>query len=358
MKKLAFICTGNTCRSPMAEAMMKKLLLVVICLALLLVFWQCNRYDPPGNDSDTPTTAPSEPSTVPSEPTEAPTEPSTPPEPVYAYQPAEIPENYWPVLNNMQQYQMFGQKALLDSFVFTENRVKITHCTDVNYTLLTTDKNEIMLAISDGFDTLVLYETGGTVYGRSYSFRLLYDLCTNGTYSWNYSNAEGHHYGQSRIYFAADGLKNETLWQISNDGQENAKYLIGGREVTQEKLQEYIAANKGTEVSWAPIYRYPTVVEDITKLSLDRAYLYAVKQFEKYPESHRDIGELQPETGEIIEMDGKYYQSYVASDADIRFVFITQPEFPFPLNSTWDWFTVGTADDYSLERLDKLDQSN
>ncbi len=84
--------------------------------------------------------------------------------------------------------------------------------------------------------------------------------------------------------------------------------------------------------------------------SLEDAYAYAVEQYNKTPNTHRDIGQLQIETQEIIEIDGKYYQSYVADNVDIRYVFISQDEFSMS-SATWDWYTVGTADRYSLDLL-------
>ncbi len=68
----------------------------------------------------------------------------------------------------------------------------------------------------------------------------------------------------------------------------------------------------------------------------------------------RDIGEMQPETQEIITIDGKCYQSYVASNVDIRYVWITEDE--VGEDKPWGWFTVGTNKFYSLLLLDKVNE--
>ena len=96
---------------------------------------------------------------------------------------------------------------------------------------------------------------------------------------------------------------------------------------------------------------------DISSLPLKEAYDYAFKMYVAGPSSkYRDVGELQIETGQIIEIDGKYYQSYVASNADIRYVWISQAEFPDNNTALWDWYTVGTAQNYFLDLLGKIDE--
>lgn len=96
---------------------------------------------------------------------------------------------------------------------------------------------------------------------------------------------------------------------------------------------------------------------DMTALSLDEAYAKACEQYEKNPAAHRDVGERQSETQQIIEIGGKYYQSYVATNVDIRYVFIHKTEFPTERDGAeWDWFTIGTANEYSSELLGKMDE--
>lgn len=75
--------------------------------------------------------------------------------------------------------------------------------------------------------------------------------------------------------------------------------------------------------------------------SVDALYEYAKL------ESTRDIGDLQPETKEIIIIDGKYYQSYVSASHDARYVFLSCAE--FEMSASWDWLHIGTKDDYDLK---------
>jgi len=65
---------------------------------------------------------------------------------------------------------------------------------------------------------------------------------------------------------------------------------------------------------------------------------------------------LQPETQQIIKIDGKYYQSYVASNVDIRYIWISRAEFPDNNTALWDWYTVGSSQVYSLDLLGKIDE--
>ncbi len=92
---------------------------------------------------------------------------------------------------------------------------------------------------------------------------------------------------------------------------------------------------------------------EISSLPLDEAYAYAEKQYKEEPLNHRYICDLQPETSQIIEIDGKYYQSFVSSSADIRYIWISQAEFPDDRTALWDWYAVGTAQNYSLDLLEK-----
>lgn len=92
-------------------------------------------------------------------------------------------------------------------------------------------------------------------------------------------------------------------------------------------------------------------------LSLAEAYTDALTRYQNDASIHRNIGELQPETQEIIEMDGQFYQSYVASNVDIRYVWLCEDEFPQPRGkAAWDWFAVGTSSEYSLDLLGTVDE--
>ena len=92
-------------------------------------------------------------------------------------------------------------------------------------------------------------------------------------------------------------------------------------------------------------------------LSLREAFDMATKQHTESPSDYRLIGELQPETQEIINIDGQFYQSYVASNVDIRYAWLSNSEIPEPKgDALWDWVSIGTASEYSLELLGTVDE--
>ena len=97
---------------------------------------------------------------------------------------------------------------------------------------------------------------------------------------------------------------------------------------------------------------------DISTLPLEEAYDYALRRSYVVGNSsrYRDIGKLQPETKQVIEIDGKYYQSYVAPNVDIRYVWISKSEFPDNSAALWDWYTVGSSQVYSMDLLGKIDE--
>lgn len=104
----------------------------------------------------------------------------------------------------------------------------------------------------------------------------------------------------------------------------------------------------------------PTGKKDISALPLAEAYDLALRSYVATPQSYRDVGKLQPETKQIVEIDGQYYQSYVATNVDHRYIWISQAEFPDELyknKATWDWYIVGSAQVYSMELLGQIDTS-
>lgn len=68
----------------------------------------------------------------------------------------------------------------------------------------------------------------------------------------------------------------------------------------------------------------------------------------------RNIGAMQPETQEIITIDGESYQSYVASNVDIRYVLVSRKE--YNMSAEWDWVPIGTKDFYSLLLLGNVNE--
>ena len=93
--------------------------------------------------------------------------------------------------------------------------------------------------------------------------------------------------------------------------------------------------------------------QDISSLPLEEAYHLATKAYADDTQSHRSVGQLQPETTQIVEIDGKYYQSFVASNVDHRYIWISEAEFPDSNQATWDWYIAGSANVYSLESLSR-----
>lgn len=173
------------------------------------------------------------------------------------FQPENVPEAFWNVLNNKQEIQFADRSIFIDDYSFLEHFDDIKDCSNVRYTVITTDAGETMLLIEHEESILVLFEDAGVVYGRSYNFRNMYHICTNGVYTWNDTDAEGHHYGQDVLCFKDGKITSRRLWQIDNDGSENAKYMIGEDEVTRDALLAYSDSIDEEYVSWSDLTRYP-----------------------------------------------------------------------------------------------------
>lgn len=70
--------------------------------------------------------------------------------------------------------------------------------------------------------------------------------------------------------------------------------------------------------------------------------------------SRQNVGEWQNETQKIITINGQEYQSYVASNVDIRYVWVSHEE--YEMAADWDWVSVGTSKFYSLDLLGKVNK--
>ena len=92
----------------------------------------------------------------------------------------------------------------------------------------------------------------------------------------------------------------------------------------------------------------------VSTIALDRQYQQAVYAYSSDSKNHRDVGVLQPETQDIILIDGKYYQTCVASNVDVRNVWLSQNEADIG-TAYWGWVAIGTEDDYSLSNIGKMD---
>jgi hypothetical protein len=133
--------------------------------------------------------------------------------------------------------------------------------------------------------------------------------------------------------------------------------LIEGSRLYDFRITYPAAESKNYEKEFAAIIESVRFVANISSLPLEEAYDYALRHYMAGPSSqYRDVGKLQSETQQIVEISGKYYQSFVASNVDIRYIWISQSEFPDNKTALWDWYPVGSSQVYSLDLLGKIDE--
>ena len=105
--------------------------------------------------------------------------------------------------------------------------------------------------VIDCGDTMLLRYFEGKVYLYRFSFRALYNLKSDGSYSWN--NGGALNYGEDRIYFEGTELKTKEVWSIVKDGEPDAEYYIEGKRVTREEILKYFENNTKTKVEFLPL---------------------------------------------------------------------------------------------------------
>ena len=132
------------------------------------------------------------------------------------------------------------------------DRTPLSELTDVKYAYMDLDGDTVNELIIDCGDTLILRYYEGTVYMYSFTFRNMYDLNTDGSYSWNHMGTD-FEYGAKRLAF--DGAKrcDKELWRIVNDGEPNAAYYIEEKQVSREELLAYLENNPEARVTFAPL---------------------------------------------------------------------------------------------------------
>ena len=140
----------------------------------------------------------------------------------------------------------------LASYTRPYSGIPLCECENLGCAYVDLDGDSINELIIDCGDTLILRYYEGTVYFYEFTFRSLYYLKTDGSYSWN-RNGSDFEYGEGQIYFEGATLKTRELWRIVNDGEPDAEYYIGDNQVTQEEILEYFEDNPKTKVEFSPL---------------------------------------------------------------------------------------------------------
>ena len=129
------------------------------------------------------------------------------------------------------------------------NRIPLCESENLGYVYMDVDGDSINELVIDCSDTLVLRYYEGTVYVYPFTFRNMYQLNTDGSYNWNY-NGQNFEYGEDQLAFDGAELKTKELWRIVNDGEPNAEYYIGSKQVNQEEILKYFEDNQKTPIEF------------------------------------------------------------------------------------------------------------
>lgn len=148
------------------------------------------------------------------------------------------------------------------------NGIALSDCAELKYAYTDIDNDSIKELVIDCGDTLILRYYQQIVYVYSFTFRSMYYLNTDGSYSWNH-NRQNFEYGKSQIYFEGANLKARELYRIVNDGEPNAEYYIDGKQVSYEELQKYIENNPKTKVEFLPLENQ---ISESEAINLAKAY--------------------------------------------------------------------------------------
>ena len=220
---------------------MKKLVAAALCLIMLMSLFSCNIENSNDNkDNDITSNTDSNTSSEETDTT-----------PIQKTQSEIAMEMYESVLNNeIKVYETDIQEYnYLANCKTPYNRIPLADCEQLKYAYTDMDNDSINELVIDCGDTLLLRYYEGTVYLYSFTFRNLYDLNTDGSYSWNHTGQD-FEYGEKQIYFECAELKTKELYRIVNDGEPNAEYYVEGKPVTQKELQKYIEDNPKTKVEF------------------------------------------------------------------------------------------------------------
>ncbi len=132
------------------------------------------------------------------------------------------------------------------------NRISLNDMNDLKYVYMDTDGDTVNELVIDCGDTLILRYYKGIVYVYPFTFRNMYHLNIDGSYTWNY-NGQNFEYGEKQLAFDGTELKTTELWRIVNDGEPNAEYYIGGERVSLEVLLKHFEDNPKTRVNFIPL---------------------------------------------------------------------------------------------------------
>ena len=139
----------------------------------------------------------------------------------------------------------------------------------LGYAYTDMDGDGVCELVIDCGDTLILRYYEKTVCLYSFTFRNLYDLRTDGSHSWNH-NGSKFEYGETQLYFEGIEIKERELWRIVNDGEPDAEYYIGGKQVTEEEILKYLEDNPKTKIKFSPLevsWVYPISLGDAVFLA-------------------------------------------------------------------------------------------
>ena len=137
---------------------------------------------------------------------------------------------------------------------FPSDNLRLDECKILNKAILDMDGdgiNEYVIQSPDK-DHIVLHYYGGKVLSYCFDKNNFYNLNADGSYSWNYTGSD-FEYGENQIYFEGSALKTREIWRIVNDGEPDAEYYIGDKQVTKEDILKYIEDNPKTRIEFSSL---------------------------------------------------------------------------------------------------------
>ena len=132
------------------------------------------------------------------------------------------------------------------------NRIPLCELERIGYIYIDIDGDSINELVINCGDTLILRYYEGTVYVYPFTFRNMYQLNTDGSYTWNHTGQD-FEYGENQLAFDGAELKPKEIWRIVNDGEPDAEYYIGDKQVTKEDILKYIEDNPKTRIEFSSL---------------------------------------------------------------------------------------------------------